>query len=114
MACGWPLLPWRIRIGDLVFPALLAQPLTRWRVRRLDLFLLLFIAGSALSIAGSLDARLSLGDVLKELYLFAAYLALAGVMAQSGVRPVARWLPIAVAATSALSLAAALVFTATG
>jgi len=116
MACGWAPLPWHMQIGDLVLPVLLvlALPAVRWQWRRLDLFLLLFIAGSVLSIPGSIAARQSGLDVLKEAYLFAAYLTLAHLMARTGALPVVRWLPVSVAVTSALSLAAALVFALTG
>jgi hypothetical protein len=116
MACGLVLLPGHVQLADLVFPALLllVVPAARWRIRPLDLFLLLFLVGSVLSVPGSLAPRQSVLDVLKEAYLFAAYLVLAQVMARAGVLNIMRWLPASAAVTSALSLLAALVFVIAG
>jgi hypothetical protein len=116
MACGWSPLPWQLQIGDLLLPLLLAFAIakTRWQWRPLDWFLLVFVAGTALSIPGSLSARGSMMEVAKELYLFAACLALAQVMAATGAMAVVRWLPAATALTAGASLAAALVYTLTG
>jgi hypothetical protein len=116
MACGWGPPPWQLQIADVVFPALLVLAVrsARWQWRRLDVGLLAFIAGTALSMPGSVSVRQSAMEVAKEGYLFAAYLTLAAVMARAGVRPIIRWLPIAAAVAAALSLVAGIVFVVSG
>jgi hypothetical protein len=116
MAWGVTMLPGHMQFADLLFPIVLALalPAASWTWRRLDVFLLLFVAASALSVPGSIAPRQAGLDVVKEVYLFASYLALAWAMTRAGVHRIVRWLPISVAATAALSLAAAVVFAPTG
>jgi hypothetical protein len=116
MACGLTLLPGHMQVADLLFPVVVAMtlPLIRRGWHRLDLFLLVFVAGSALSVPGSIAPRQAALDVVKEAYLWLAYFTLAAVMAKAGILRIARWLPMSAAVTAALALAAALIFTISG
>ena len=113
---GWPGLPFNMQPADLLFP-IVAAALVLGRPalssHRLDLLVVIYLAGSALSIPGSLSVRESSIALVKELYLAAVYLALR-VAVPVGPRRICRWLVRGAAATAALSLAAAAVFYVTG
>ena len=113
MPVGWPGLPWSMQPGDLLFP-LVVLALLLWRpalpAHRLDAFIAIYLAGSALSIPLSVSPRISTLALVKELYLAGVYLALKATALEVGVVRLCRWLCGSVGVLAACSLAAAVVF----
>jgi len=117
MPVGWPSLPLGMQPGDLLFPGVVLA-LLMWKPalpsHRLDVFIAIYLVGSALSIPASLSPRTSTLGVLKEVYLAAVYLAIKAAAGQVGVVRLCRWLCVSTAILAICSLAGAAVFYATG
>jgi hypothetical protein len=114
---GWPSLPWNMQPGDLLFPVVVVALLaSRPAIPRhaLDLFVVIYLAGSALSIPGSIAPRDSALALVKELYLAGVYFVLKTVVPTVGGLRLCRWLCGAAGVLAACSLVAAIVFYASG
>jgi hypothetical protein len=113
MPVGWPALPWSMQPGDLLFPFVVVA-LLLWRpplsAHRLDVYIAVYLAGSALSILTSVSPRISTLALVKELYLAGVYLALKAAAREVGVVRLCRWLCGSVGVLAACSIAAAAVF----
>ncbi len=114
---GWPALSWNMQPGDLIFPAVVLALLV-WRPalprHRLDVFVAIYLVGSALSIPTSISLRVSALALAKELYLAGIYLALKAAVPQIGAQRLCRWLCGTAGLLAALSLAGAVVFYTSG
>jgi hypothetical protein len=114
---GWPVLPWNMQPGDLIFPVVvLALLVSRPSIPRhaLDAFVAFYLVGSALSIPGSIAPRESALALVKELYLAAVYLVLKAAVPHVGARRLCRWLCGGAGVLAACSLVGAAVFYASG
>jgi hypothetical protein len=103
--------------GDLLFP-IVVLALLAWRPglpsHRLDVFIAIYLVGSALSIPGSVSARISTLAVVKELYLVGVYVVLKAAAREVGMVRLCRWLCASTGILAACSLAGAAVFYTTG
>ena len=114
---GWPALPWSMQPGDLLFPiVVLAFLAYRPAIPRhmLDVFVVVYLAGSALSVPTSIAPRESALGLVKELYLAGVYLVLKAMAPGTGALRLCRWLCGAAGVVAVASLAGAAVFYASG
>jgi hypothetical protein len=114
---GWSILPANMQFGDVLLPALLAAlVITGWRYRAhaLDVAVLAFLITSAASVPGSLSPPTSGLAVGKELYLAGVYISITAVAERLSSVRLCRWIVTSAAWLSVASIAAALVFLASG
>jgi O-antigen ligase/polysaccharide polymerase Wzy-like membrane protein len=121
MAMAWPTLPLNMRIVDVIWLAFAvavlwaARPWTWARhLTPLDWCVVALVVAPIPSLLVSSDARLSAAAFSKRVYVAALYAVFAVYFARHGVRRAMGWLAGAAAVTSAVCMAAALVYLVSG
>ena len=120
MAVDWPRLPFNARFTDFVLMAaavavlLRQKPWSRPRFTTLDLAVFGYVAGSVPAVIFSPDPRVSVVELVRQLYLVAIYVVIAVAVRQGLTVTVASGIALSGAVLAALGVAAFLVQTVFG
>lgn len=120
IAIDWPQLPFNMRATDIAFVAAAIAVVaarrswTRPRLQFLDTAIVIYLAGSTLSVIFSPEPRAGVIELTRQIYLAAIYAVIALAVRQDGTRTVATGLALSGGALAAAGLIAAAVKMSTG